>query len=212
MENIEYKFGCGGIDEVSKGKVERKHSLEELDYSPTSSIICVPKIIGVYQENKTPSNLDGLIKITEELGILMTCGEREEIHSDLICIAYDPTIIDNNTLKNSLKGDVTTRLKIIDYLNLPDFYEKKVPDEKIFTKVCLDFTDANLSVLERAKEILILTKQDYGLTRSELVNLLAINNLLKKLGKSSEIINDPFTIKATKATLDLLKNFRSKDF
>lgn len=206
----QYKFGVGGIEEVCKGRVDKEESLDSLDLNESQGIIIVPKLIGVYQEFKEKDGIQDFTETFDQLGILMDTGEMENLDPSLICLAYDPTIMNKSLVEKSVCGDKIKRLKYIDSLNLPDlpdFYEKNPPSNFIFNKGFRDLNSGktnenNIALLRRNKDILERLREDYGLTRYESVDLVITNHILMEL-EGKKLISNPFLLKLGKKIIDL---------
>ena len=121
-----YFFGVGNINDVTQGNVETSESIEDIiPSSERKGKIILPKIIGVYQQdNRVPKKRKEHVDELDKKKIFDLTGKIEEIHPDLIFLAYDPTIFSNGLLKEFLNGDVLNRLKIGSHLDMPDFYNK----------------------------------------------------------------------------------------
>jgi len=193
MEMIrEYKFGFGGLEEVASGELEKKDSPEELIFPKSKNRVIIPKVIGVYQERVAyDENHKIQIACEDQTRILEITGQRERISPDLICIVYDPTILKDFIVNGFLKGDILNRVKVVGYIDLPDFYAKKISDlNKNIAKTYSNPNKGNISVLKKQKKILESVKQAYGLTRYEAVDLLIIENLLEELKEAPEKIKE----------------------
>lgn len=204
MKETQYKYGFGTIREVTGRRIHKKDSIEELSIRESPGRIIVPKLIGVYQEDDSFDNFD-LIGF-EEPDIFSELGATEEIHPGLICVIYDPSIITEDIVKNAIAGDAFGRLKYLEYsAELPDFYEKNIPDMDILEESFLDPSKENLTVLERAVEYLQMSRRDYGLTRGEAFALMSAKSLLNRVNGVPSLVQNPREIKAKKSFLDFLK-------
>lgn len=211
----EYRFGFGKIGQVLRGEVDKTDSLDELEVEDPESKILVPKIIGVYQEY-TDLRAEKILDKMTQLETFFITGRPETVSEELICVAYDPTIIPGDMLRQTLDGDVLGRLKVIEYCSwegFPEFDEKHCPDPDIVRKTHYDPSESNISLLERSKNYLELLRQDYGLTRLEALGLEASKQLLINLGKIPDVVNNPQLIKkVSEEHMDMLKGFDFKSF
>ena len=190
----DYEFGVGGIDEVLSGMVDRVDSFDDV-IIPAQKTIILPKIIGVYQsESRFTDN--HLIKLefdeSDNQVIYTKLGNFERINPDLICMIYDPSNISHGLLKNATKRDILGRLKLVDSVNTPDFYKKNVPEPTRSLKRINDENESiQESIIDRDRTILKMTREDFGLTRYEAVELLIANNYLNRPIQSDTIITRP---------------------
>ena len=211
----EYKFGIGEIREVLRGEVDKANSFDELDLASSSSKIIIPKIMGVYQENETNPEYERFLNEITQFEVFLKIEKKENMSKDLICVAYDPTIIPGDILRKTLEGDVLGRLKCIEYCSLegfPEFNEKNCPDLDIIRKTSFEPSECNITLLERSKNYLELLRQDYGLTIFEAIGFEASKGLLIKLGRLTDIIDDPLLIKLTQDNPNLLKGLDFQSF
>lgn len=188
-----YFFGVGNINDVTQGNVETSESIEDIiPSSERKGEIILPKIIGVYQQdNRVPEKRKKYIDKLDKKIIFDLTGKIEEIHPDLIFVAYDPTIFSNGLLKEFLNGDVLNRLKFGSHLDMPDFYNKNVPEPSMTVKkMNHNRGPGDVPVLEREKNVLELSREDFGLTRYEAIELLYAENALRGVNRSSIIITD----------------------
>jgi len=188
-----YLFGVGNINDIMCENVETSECIDDLVISSeTEGGIILPKIIGVYQQdNRFPEERKRYFSELDRKKIFDLTGMVEEIHPDLISIAYDPTIFPNGLLKEFLDGDVLNRLKVTRYLDMPNFYDKNVPEPTMtIHKMNYQRSSGDVSVLEREKNVLEMSREDFGLTRYEAVELLCSEYALKEVSRSSTIITD----------------------
>ncbi|MDP3026958.1 MAG: hypothetical protein Q8N63_04570 [Nanoarchaeota archaeon] len=205
MKETQYKYGFGTIREVTGRRIHKKDSIEELSIRESPGRIIVPKLIGVYQEDDSFDNSDFIYGF-EGPDIFSELEAIGGIHPRLICVIYDPSIITDDVVKNAITGDAFGRLKYLEHsAELPDFYEKNIPELSILEESFLDPSKENLTVLERAVEYLQLSKRDYGLTRGEAVALRSAKSLLNRVNGVPSLVQNPREIKAKKSFLDLLK-------
>jgi len=205
----QYKFGFGGIIEVSKGEVDKEDSIDSLDLNESSGMIIIPKLIGVYQEVKEGKEIQNLTDALDQLGVFLSTGEIENIDPSLICLAYDQTIISKSLVEKCIHGDKIKRLKYVEYSNLPDlpdFYEKNPPDSFVLDRGFNDLNtkqlnENNITVLKRNKNVLEMLREDYGLTRYEAIDLTIIDHLLNKM-EGNKLISDPFLLRLYKNVID----------
>jgi len=213
--DVQYKFGFGGIENICDGEPNRADSIEDLDLTVSKSRIIVPKIIGVYQEDGYEISDKRLFEKIEQMGIFVKTGRIDNVASDLICVAYDPTIIKEDILKECFKGDILRRLKFIEYYNLPDlpdFYEKKVPDLRRIKDAFFNHDSNSISILKKDIETLMLLKEDYGLTRFEAMSLAAAGALLNDIEETPRVIDNPHLIRLGESFLDFLRDTGFDDF
>ena len=58
--DVEYQFAVGGIEEITNDKLKKVESIDNLNFPKKSnSMIILPKIIGVYQEDREYSKEGG---------------------------------------------------------------------------------------------------------------------------------------------------------
>ena len=213
MKETQYKYGFGTIREVTGRRIHKKDSIEELFIKDSPGLIIVPKLIGVYQEDESSFDNSPFVDRFERLAIFRELGAKEEIPHGLICVIYDPSIITEDVVKNAITGDALGRLKYLEYsAELPDFYEKNIPDLSIIDESILDSSKENMTVLERTIEYLQLSKGDYGLTRMEAVALRSAKSLLSQVNGVPSLIQNPREIKDKKSFLDFLKENGFDDF
>jgi len=189
---INYKFGIGSLKEIIGGNLEKIDSLDDLKIPKQKGSIILPKFIGVYQiENRFGEKhlMKKMLDETGNLTIFDLIGRYERINPDLICIGYDPTIFSKSLLDETFKNDVANRLKLIEYVDLPDFYEKDVPEPtKRIAKIKCEIDDSHDSVIGRDKELLEMARDEFGLTRHEAVELLLAKDFLNRPVQSDSII------------------------
>jgi hypothetical protein len=199
------------IDEIIKEKSSKCGSLDDLDIHSSSGLIIVPKVIGVYQEDRNTQAYSPLLEIVEKKEILMLTGQDEKIPIGLISIIYDPTIISEDLLGYNKNKDPLGRLKYLDYsCDMPDFSEKNAPEISFFKDAVLNPSKENITLLNRAIEHLKLSKEEFGLTRFEALYLrFALDFIVYKEGKSGLII-DPFEIKMKNSLMKFIHDYFKK--
>jgi hypothetical protein len=202
ISELKFYYGFGTLDEINNGNIERFNSFDDLDIQEQEGVF-IPKFIGAYEKEIykgiSEKHLEKFIDIRNELnqGILEVYkGKRENISPDLICIAYDPNPCTEKAyldLIKPLKGDISSRVKIISSLELPDFSEKELFKIEIFPHI-LNFLKNPLSpenpivaVLERDIEVLKNLREDYGLTREEATGLTLLEYTLSNFKGSPKM-------------------------
>ncbi len=190
MNELQFKYGFGGIEDVLNGNVAKVDSQEELKIG-RSGVIMLPKLIGVYQSGgyAPPEELKGITEIAEQIGTFGRKGRLDCVHANLICVAYDPTITPRDILRKSLESDTLERLKVIEHYNLPQFSEKRLP-EKIYDSLQNTIenpSSQNISVVERNRDVLRMLRSDYGLARCEATDLLVLEIVVAELTEAPEI-------------------------
>jgi len=186
-----YEYGFGKIKDILNGKTNRADSIEDLDLSEEKTLIIIPKIIGVYQRDGIYNGPPGeeILSTMEQLTVSTKTGNIEEMTSNLICVIYDPTIIQEDILKKVLKKDILGRVKYTRHgEQIPDFYKKNIPDFEVIKNASLSSSSANIAVLERLLEHLELAKEDFGLTRYESLGLEAGKSFLGNIGRKPILI------------------------
>ena len=83
---------------------------------------------------------------------------------------------------------------------------------QVIRKTSFEPSECNIALLERSKNYLELLRQDYGLTRFEAIGLEVSKGLLIKLGRLTDIIDDPLLIKLTQDNPNLLKGLDFQSF
>lgn len=213
--NAEYQFAVGGIEEITNEKIKKVESMDNLNFpNKPNSIIIFPKIIGVYQEDREyPKKRGEFYDRLSQLSVLAETGGIEKISPNLICVAYDPTNISEDILKESVE-DRMGRVKIVRYNELPDFYDKKIPGGlSILDMLSPESIDkSRTAVLQREKNIWELLRRDYGLTRMESIDLASIGVLLSRINKEPGVFSNPFSLKFGKDILGRFDNLGFGDF
>jgi len=211
MMEIKYKFSFGRAEEIIKENIKKVDSLDEIKYEKQSGLIVIPKIIGVYQEDKYFKN-NPTVEQVEKRALFMKTGEEECIPFSLISLVYDPTIIREDILRNSIKGDSLKRIKYLDYTEeLPNFNEKNVPEMNIAKKVLINPSKNNITLLKRAVEHYKLAREEYGLTRLEAMFLEASKDITRMLERKNHIIKDPLAIKLESSFLKFFEKIGFND-
>jgi len=215
MNGLQYEYGFGGIEEILNGDVKKVDSQEELDIS-SPGLIMIPKLIGIYQSGRKYHQLEEVEEIEEEINqIIVLCkkGESDSASPNLICIAYDSTIMPKDISTKALEGDILGRIKVIEHYNLPDFHEKNPPKNIYDTlrRIMIKPTSQNLAVAERGRDILRMLRSDYGLTRSESIDLFIAEFFISKLGGSPCIEVPKSMLDLAEEIIDITRYLDSKE-
>ena len=184
---IGFQYSFGGIKEISGGKCEKFGSLDDLDFSVKSSVIIVPKIIGIYQFNRDlPEDIREVRGLVENDMIYLSFGKKENLDSGLICVAYDPTNLNQELIRRTIE-DLSGRVKITEYHDLPNFEEKSTWNfiADIDFHPFGTFSQAKIPLLEKEIETYEMARREFGLTRNEASRLEALKALERKNHRST---------------------------
>ncbi len=218
-----YKMKIGTPDQLTRCIIDDDRSVETLAESvikdirkgrvsginpKSTSIILVPRLIGVYQVVE-PTNLDykdterfkeeirdGNLELKQRLN--SDFGVVDEINANLICLVHDPKIIEKDLIEDYLK-DCKARIKIAKYSDMPNFdakdtsvitstFEtlKKMREGGIKREAGMSCIKYNLGTLEEQL-------RDYGLTTTELFYTLAfrekVHGLITPFSFETEILS-----------------------
>ena len=192
MEENTYSFGIGGVEKVLLGEVGREDSLSALEI-PKDGRIIRPSLIGVYHHFRDTDIPEEVLEAKEAFmnSIIVLNGLSPDIIcSELICVGYDPTILPKDLIQKIMgEKDVLRRIKVIEYPELDsiDFSEKGYSLKGVtrrLVKAMHDSSKQNIAVAEREMEILKMMRGDYGLRRSEAVDLAAASRIVRSSVKS----------------------------
>ena len=197
MEINEYRFGFGRIDEILQGDVDREESTDSFTF-PGNGGILVPGLIGVYQDYKDSEVPEGALEFLNKAAdhlLARIDGRPDGICPELICLAYDPSVFPLEILKSIVyEKDTLDRVKIVEYYSLEDidFSQKSYSFREHSPGLRKDYENPGSQTkiaVAKAIELLSMLREDYGLMRTEAMEL----KMAKKVGekKSSKILSIP---------------------
>ncbi len=221
---IEYKCAYGGIEDIRKGEMPKVDlNLPIMKYffetsHETRSKLIMPEVLGIYQiekilpqteyEKQNERNLDiesNIFRSIKDMrydDILQDFGKKDNAHSDLIHIAYNPKVMSLDIVEELFKENIG-RIRYSDWEKLPDFYAKRTAeidayDYKIRKLVGDNFEGSRHSDEDKLKKELNIKLSEqlkiYGLTRMEYVFLeLTDTDKRKEILKPNKIISAFFS-------------------
>ncbi len=199
METNNYNFGIGGVEEILLGEVMKEDRLSVLKV-PKDGLINRPKLVGVYHQFRDTELAEQIQEAKDSFMnhiIVMNGLSPDRICPELICIGFDPTAFPEDLIWRIVnERDVLRRLKVSKYFELDgiDFEEKGYSAEGVerrLSRAIKEPSKPNISVVEREVEILKMLRRDYGLRRTEAVDLAAAYHILRNSVKSDILyVND----------------------